>query len=344
VSADLEHEYLSVRPAWLERHKEDILEPALPIIDPHHHVWDAPNWRYLFDDFLADVRAGHNIRSTVYVQCYSMYRKGGPRELRSLGETEFANGVAAMAASGIYGETRICDGIVGMVDLFQGSRAAEILEKHITITGGRFKGIRQITAWHQEEAIQPPVKGRVAGMLLDPKFREGFATLAPLGLTFDAWAFHSQLDEVLDLARAFPGTMIALNHLGGPVGIGSYATQRQEVFAAWRGAIRKLAECPNIAVKIGGLGAKLAGFSFHRQAEPPSSEQLATEWRPYVEAAIETFGPARCMFESNFPVDKGSCSYAVIWNAFKRLAGGCSADEKTALFSDTAARFYRLEA
>jgi len=343
LAGDLEHEYLLVRNEWLARHKEEALEPTLPIIDPHHHIWDAPGWRYLFEDFLADVRAGHNIRSTVYVQCYSMYRKGGPRELRALGETEFANGCAAMAASGVYGETRICDGIVGMVDMMQGAAARGILEKHMTIAGGRFKGIRQIAAWHPEEAVQPPLKGRLTDMLMQPKFRESFATLAPLGLSYDSWVFHTQLGEVFDLAKAFPNTMIAMNHLGGPIGVGSYAGHRDEVFTAWKGALRQVAACPNVFIKLGGLGSKIAVFTFHKNPNPPTSEDLAAAWKPYVETAVEIFGPSRCMFESNFPVDKGSCSYAVIWNAFKRIAGRYSGDEKSQLFAKTAAKFYRLE-
>jgi L-fuconolactonase len=337
-----EEEYVRVRPAWLERRKEDILDPDLPIVDAHHHIWDAPNWRYMFEDFLQDIRSGHNIRSTVFVQCYSMYRKFGPRELRSLGETEFANGVAAMAASGVYGETRVCDGIVGMVDLTLGAGSQGVLEKHVAAAGGRFKGVRQIAAWHEEEEVQRRSRRKGKALLMEPPFREGFAMLAPVGLSFDAWLFHTQLDELMDLARAFPQTKIALNHLGGPLGVGSYARQRSEAFAAWREALRRVSEFPNVYVKLGGLGMRLSGFGFHRLADPPSSEQLATAWQPYIETAIEAFGPQRSMFESNFPIDKGSCSYSILWNAFKRISRGYSADERSQLFSKTASSFYRL--
>jgi len=342
VGDSSEEEYVSVRPAWLERRQEEILEPELPIVDAHQHLWDAPSWRYMFEDFLQDVRSGHNIRSTVFVQCYSMYRKFGPRELRSLGETEFANGVAAMAASGVYGETRVCDGIVGTVDLTLGAGSQCVLEKHVAAACGRFKGVRQIAAWHEEEEIQPRSRRKSKALLMETPFREGFAMLAPLGLSFDAWLFHTQLDELVDLARAFPQTKIALDHLGGPIGVGSYATQRSEVFAAWREAIRRLSASPNVYVKLGGLGMKLSGFGFHRLADPPSSEQLAMAWKPYIETAIEAFGPQRSMFESNFPIDKGSCSYAVLWNAFKRISKGYSADERSRLFSETASCFYSL--
>lgn len=337
-----EEEYVPVKPAWLERRKEEILDPDLQIADAHHHIWDAPNWRYMFEDFLQDVRSGHNIRSTVFVQCYSMYRKSGPRELRSLGETEFANGVAAMAASGLYGETRICEGIVGMVDLALGAGSQRLLEKHIAAAGGRFKGVRQIATWHEEEEVQRRSRRKNKALFMQPPFREGFAMLAPLGLSFDAWLFHTQLDDLVDLARAFPQTKIALNHLGGPIGVGSYAKQRSEVFASWREAMRRVSEFANIYVKLGGLGMKLAGFGFHGRADPPSSEELAIAWQPYVETAIEAFGPQRSMFESNFPIDKGSCSYAIIWNAFKRIAKGYSAVEKSLLFSKTACSFYGL--
>jgi L-fuconolactonase len=337
-----EQEYLQVRPAWLERLHEEIFDADLPIVDAHHHIWDAPNWRYMFEDFLQDVRSGHNVRSTVFVQCYSMYRKSGPRELRSLGETEFANGVAAMAASGVYGETLICDGIVGMADLTLGASVRSVLERHAAAAGGRFKGVRQIAAWHDEEEVQPQSRRKTKALLLQPAFREGFATLAPLGLSFDAWVFNTQLEELVDLARAFPQTKIALNHVGGPIGIGSYADHRSEVFASWREAIRRVSTFPNVYVKLGGLGMKLLGFGFHRLPDPPSSEQLAIAWRPYVETAIDAFGPERSMFESNFPIDKGSCSYAVLWNAFKRLSHGCSAHEKSLLFSRTASGFYGL--
>jgi L-fuconolactonase len=335
--------HLPVRPQWLDRRREDIIEPEMPIVDPHHHLVDRPETgRYLLPELLADTGSGHNVTATVYLEWLSMYRARGPAELRPVGEVEFANGVAAMAASGIYGRTQVCAGIVGYADLALGDAVAPVLEAMIQAGGGRFRGIRYITATHPDQAAWGSPVLRPEGMLRQPKVREGFARLAPLGLSFDAWTYHPQLPELIELARAFPQTPIVLDHVGGPIGLGPYAGKRDAVFAAWRGHIRELAQCPNVHIKLGGLGMRMFGFSFQEGHLPPSSEELAAAWRPYVEACIEAFGPSRAMFESNFPVDKGSGSYHVYWNAFKRLAAGCSAAEKEALFSGTATRFYRL--
>ena len=279
--------------------------------------------------------------ATVFVECRVMYRQDAPPARRSIGETEFVNGVAAMSASGGYGATRACAGIVGNVDLRQGDAARELLEAHVAAGGGRFKGIRNGSAWHPD-GIRATSANPPPGLLRDADFRRGFAQLAPLGLSFDAWLLHTQLDDILDLARCFPDTTIVLDHVGGPLGIGRYAGRRDEVFVDWRAGIRALAACANVCVKLGGLGMHTPGFDFHSRPRPPSSEQLAQAWRPYIETCIDAFGPARCLFESNFPVDKGSCSYANLWNAFKRIAAGCSDDEKRALFSGTAEKVYRL--
>jgi predicted TIM-barrel fold metal-dependent hydrolase len=335
--------YLPVRQGWLDRRKEPILEPDLPIIDPHHHLWDRPDWRYLLDELVADTQSGHNIVATVYVQARAMYRAAGPVEMRPVGETEFINGAAAMSASGIYGNTRHCAGIVGHADLTLGSRVEAVLAAHIRAGGDRFRGIRHITAWDADASVRNPAYSPPAHLLADETFREGFAVLGRLGLSFDAWLYHPQIRELADLARAFPETKIALNHVGGPIGMGTYAGRHKEVFADWAGSINVLAGCPNVHVKLGGLGMRMGGFGFHEEAEPPSSETLAATWRPYVETCIEAFRPSRCMFESNFPVDKGSYSYPVFWNACKLMAKGAGTDEKTNLFSGTAARFYRLD-
>jgi L-fuconolactonase len=263
-------------------------------------------------------------------------------ELRPVGEVEFANGVAAMSASGRYGNTRVCAGIVGYADLALGAAVEKVLEAQIAAGGGRFRGIRFITATHPDQAAWGSMVTRPEGMLADRKVREGFARLAPLGLGFDAWMYHTQLGELVDLARAFPETSIVLDHVGGAIGLGRYAGRRDEVFAEWSARIRELAACPNVHVKLGGLGMRMFGFSVHTHELPPSSEELAAVWRPYIETCIAAFGPERAMFESNFPVDKGSCGYAALWNAFKRIAAGSSAAEKRALFADTATKFYRL--
>jgi L-fuconolactonase len=334
---------LPIREDWLAQWREEMLEPDLPIVDPHHHLWDRPGWRYLLEEFLADVNSGHNILASVFVQCRSMYRRGGSEELRPLGETEFVNGVAAMSASGGYGPARICAGIVGHADLQLGARVQDLLEAHVRAGGGRFRGIRHISTWDADASIMNPSYRPPPGLLADRGFREGFALLAPLGLSFDAWLYHPQIDELTALAQKFPATPIVLDHVGGPLGIGRYAAQREEVFARWAASIRALARCENVSVKFGGLGMRIGGFDFDRHPRPVSSEALANAWRPYFETCIESFGTGRCMFESNFPVDKGSYGYAAYWNACKILTRAAGTAEKADLFSRTAARFYRLD-
>ena len=326
-------------PAWLAKRSEPIIDPELPIVDPHHHLWDRGGG-YFLDELLADVQSGHNIVATVYLQCNYGYRKDGPEAMQPVGETEFVTALAEEAVRrGV--RTRVCEGIVGHADLALGDAVAPVLEAHIEAAHGRFRGIRHVTARNEafRASIVPPPP---AGILGSPGFRAGFAQLARFGLSFDAWLYHTQIDELSDLARAYPGTPIILNHVGGPLGIGPYKGKRDEVFAAWRASIRRLAECRNVAVKLGGLAMVITGFDFHEQDMPPDSTALAAVWRPYFEECIQAFGPDRCMFESNFPVDKAMCSYAACWNAFKRVAQNYGAAEKAALFHDTAARTYRL--
>jgi len=337
--------YLSVRPEWLARRQEEALDPNLAIVDAHHHLWDRPGWRYLFDEYRADIAdCGHNIVASIYMQGQSMYRQEGDPAFKVVGETEFANGVAVMGASGHYGPARICAGIVGHADLRLGSAVAPVLEAHIAAGGGRFRGIRHLTTWDADTSLMNPLSAGPRGLLLDPTFRAGFAELVARGLVFDAWVFHPQIPEVVDLADAFPDTTIVLDHLGGVVRIGAYAGHDDENFSAWSRAIRDLAARPNTRIKLGGLGMRINGFGFERGAEPPSSEQLAQAWRPFIETAIEAFGADRCMFESNFPVDKGSYAYGIGWNAFKRLARDASGQERSSLFHDTALAVYGPDA
>ena len=342
---------------------EAIIDPELPIIDPHHHLWDRPaalierlppprhgfdhlirlSPRYLFEELLADMTSGHNVVATVFMECGAMYRAGDQSPLRVIGETEFVNGIAARSASGLYGPSRACAGIVGHADLTLGAPARKVLEAQIHAGNGRFRGIRHSCSSDADPEVLGPLSGRPPGLYLDKTFREGFAQLQPLGLSFDAWLVEPQLPDLISLARAFPDTDIVLDHVGTPLGIGAYAGRREERFGVWRDNIRELAKSPMVSVKLGGLAMPFCGFpSFMSQPAAPS-EQLAREWAPYVETCIEAFGAERCMFESNFPVDLGSCSYATLWNAFKRIAAGASADDKTALFSGTAARVYRLD-
>ena len=334
--------HLAARPDWLALTREPALEPNLPIVDPHHHFYDKPGVRYFFFDLLDDMASGHDIRATVYVEARTMYRVDGPAELRCVGETEFVNGMAAMGASGLYGPCRVAAGIVGYADLRLGDGVGAVLDAHIAAGNGRFCGIRQISAWHADPAAHASISGARPGLLADPAFRAGFRQLAPRGLTFDAWLYHPQLAELLDLAHAFPDTTIVLDHVGGPIGVGPYAGRRDQVFGEWKALIAALAGCPNVVVKLGGLGMRMFGFELHAAPRPATSRQLAEAWRPYVETCIAAFGPGRAMFESNFPVDKGTCSYGVLWNAFKHIAAALTPPEKAALFSGTAARVYGI--
>ncbi|CAO3422407.1 amidohydrolase family protein [Azospirillum doebereinerae] len=334
----------SADPGWLALRQEAILEPDLPIIDPHHHLWDAPRSpRYLAEELQRDAQAGHNVIATIFTDCSEGYRTDGPENLRPVGETEFVTAIADQVAAGVFQPAGLCAGIISYADLREGAGVRDVLEAHIAAGKGRFKGIRQSTSWDPNPEVRTTIRTPPEGLLRDPTLREGFACLAPLGLTFDSWVYHHQLGDVADLAAAFPDTAIILDHVGGPVGIGPYAGRRDEVFAQWKAGILEVARRPNVSVKLGGLAMRLGGFGFHERPVPPSSEDLAAAWRPYIETCIEAFGADRAMFESNFPVDQLSCSYAVLWNGFKRLAAGASDGEKAALFSRTAARVYGIE-
>jgi L-fuconolactonase len=332
--------------AWLsKRPAEAALEPELPIIDPHHHFWDTPHrGRYFLPELLADLGGGHNIVATVFVECQAMYRKDGPAEMAPVGEVEFVNGIAAMSASGGYGPCRIAETIIGYADLRLGARVRDVLEAEIAAGNGRFHGIRQGASWDAADSVNKFAARPVPPhMVRDPTFREGFAQLAKLGLSFESWQYHPQLSDAIDLARAFPDTTIILDHVGGVLGVGPYSGRRSEILASWRKDIKDLAGCPNVNVKLGGIGMTSFGFEFHERAVPPSSEELARAWRQYVEPCIEAFGVDRCMFESNFPPDKQSGGYTELWNAFKHITSGASAAEKKALYSGTAARVYHMK-
>lgn len=333
--------------AWLDQHTEQTLEPDLPICDPHHHLWEFRHERvanrYLLNDILADVNAGHNIVSTVFIECMAMYRTTGPEHLRVIGETEFVNGIAAMSASGLYGPCRIAAGIVGTADLNRGEAVGEVLDAHIALGGGRFRGIRHQATWDASDQVPNGRRDPGQKEYLGEAFGRGFAALAPRQLSFEGWCYHHQIKYLTELARAFPDTTIILNHFGGPLGIGPYAGQREAMFTEWQKDVSELATCQNVVAKLGGINMELNGFGWHQQPKPPSSEALMQATKPYYEHTIEAFGVDRCMFESNFPVDMVSCSYNVLWNSFKRLTAGYSDAEKAALYHDTAHRVYRLE-
>lgn len=278
--------YLPVRPDWLATRVEEALDPSLPVVDSHHHLYDRPGIRYLLDDYLQDVCSGHNVRASIFVQARSMLRLGAAPHLQAIGETEFANGVAAMSASGLYGDVRVCAGIVGFADLTLGDAVRPVLERHMMVAGGgvvdggRFCGVRQTLSWDPDPTLLNPAYPTSEHMSTSRAFRAGFAHLAPLGLSFEAWAFFHQLPTIAELARTFPKTRFVLNHCGGVVRIAGYASRREEVFERWKRGLVELAGCPNVFVKLSGLGMRLGGFGFEHHGSAPSSAELADAWQP----------------------------------------------------------------
>ncbi|WP_175714178.1 amidohydrolase family protein [Burkholderia ambifaria] len=331
--------YLAVRNDWLASALEPALEPDLPIVDAHHHFYERPGWIYMLDDYLQDARSGHNIQASVYMQALTRYRDAGPVELKPVGETAYIAGVTEPLQ---HSGPAVAKGIVGHADLRLGERVRDVLEAHLDAGRGRFRGVRHLSTWDADPSLANPLSAVPRGLLLDPAYRAGVAQLAPLGLSYDAWLFFPQLPELFDLAKANPDTRIIVNHCGGVVRIASYADKRPEVFQRWSASMRELARLPNVFVKVGGLGMRINGFDFEKGARPPSSEQLADAWKPWMLTCIEAFGAERCMFESNFPVDKGSYSYVNGWNAFKRLTAHASPTERDALFRGTVSHVYRL--
>ncbi|MCC6958670.1 MAG: amidohydrolase [Dehalococcoidia bacterium] len=329
--------------AWLDQVQEEVIEPERRICDPHHHLWDRNGNRYLLDELLADTGSGHNVVSTVFVECLSTYRAGGPEELRPVGETEFVQGVAAMSASGGYGPMRACSAIIGRATLSMGAAAGAVLDAHIAASPNRFRGIRDAAGWDPSPDVRNSHTNPPEHLFLDAQFREGMKELEKRSLVFEAWHYHTQIPELTSLARAFPGVTIVLDHFGGPLGIGPYEGRADEVFENWRENVDDLATCPNVVAKLGGINMPINGFGWHKRPVPPTSDDLVAATRRYYEHTIDRFGPGRCMFESNFPVDRESCSYGVLWNAFKKLAAGHPEDEKDAMFYGTATRVYRIE-
>ncbi|MFB9128358.1 amidohydrolase [Paraburkholderia dipogonis] len=331
--------YLPVRSEWLASGTEAALEPEMPIIDAHHHFYDRPGWTYLLDEYLGDAQSGHNIMASVYMQALTRYRKSGSEKLRPVGEIEYVTGVTAPTQRE---KPQVAKGIVGYADLRGGVAVRDVLEAHLAAGQGRFRGVRHLVTWDADLTLVNPVSAAPRGLLLDRDYRAGVAQLGPLGLSYDAWLFFPQLPELFELAKSCPDTPVIINHCGGVVRVASYADRRKEVFDRWSRSMRELAQLPNVHVKVGGLGMRINGFEFEKGELPPSSVQLAEAWKPWMHTCIETFGPGRCMFESNFPVDKGSYPYSNGWNAFKRLTAQASADEREALFQGTVRKVYRL--
>jgi predicted TIM-barrel fold metal-dependent hydrolase len=326
--------------------EEPALEPALPIVDPHHHLWElrpgVPN--FMFAEALADLGGcGHNITQTVFIECGSMYRAEGPREMRFVGEVEFVNGVAAQSASGNYGPMRIASGIVGRADFTTGDAVKPVLEALIKAGDGRLKGTRY-NAFYTDVpvmGVQNAPMNQPQRLLMDAKFRQAAASLAAYGLSMDTGCFHPQLMDMIAFVSAVPNVTMVLNHVGGPLRIGRYAADAKGTFADWKKGMTELAKRPNVVVKLGGLGQDWDHAIGH-VGPTTTSMALAAQWKPWIETTIELFGVQRCMFESNFPVDKTTCSYGTVWNAFKRITTSASADEKAALYAGVARRVYRL--
>ena len=333
------------RKPWRDQVVEAAIEPDLPIIDAHHHVWEheafPPFDPYNEDDLFADkAGSGHLILGTVFVDSHTSYRAEGPDHLRVVGETEYAERVAqaGMARGGSL--TGTCCAIAPRADLLLGAGAGEVLDAHAHASS-RFRGIRHMTA---HDADVPASAATGAGVMKQPAFREGFVELDKRGLSFDAWLLQPQLPEIIDLARQFPGTTIILDHLGGPMGIGRFAERRDEAFASWRDDMATLATCPNVRVKLGGLNMGLAGVDALARDIPFTSAEMAATQKDFILTAIDLFGPARCMFESNVPVDTHGAGYGVIWNAFKRLTSDFTPEERHRLFYATAVETYRIDA
>jgi predicted TIM-barrel fold metal-dependent hydrolase len=331
---------------WLALTQEPVLEPEIPICDPHHHFWDfrtdrIPYQRYLLHELADDINSGHNVRSTVFIEARSMYRPDGPEELRPVGEVEFVQGLAAASASGLYGPGRAAAAIVGHADLKLGNRVQPVLEALQAASPNRFRGIRHSVGWDPDPDL---VNRDIQGALATDGYRAGARVLAKMGLTLDNSLYFTQLHELADFARAVPDLTIVLNHIGGLLRVGPYANRDDAVLAEWRRGIADAAQCPNIVIKLGGVGQLRYGFDWHERRVPINSEELAGHLAPLMTYCIEQFGPERCMFESNFPVDKVSYSYVVVYNAFKRLSKDYSASERAAMFHDTAARVYRIAA
>jgi L-fuconolactonase len=333
--------HIPINEDWLATRREAVIDQHQPIIDAHHHLFDRADQAYREADLKADIGTDLNVIATVFVQARSFYRTDGPEAFRPIGETEFAADVAERASAS--GGPKLCAAIVGYADLTLGDAVRPVLEAHISSGRNRFRGIRHILAWDADARLLNPAYPTSENLMDRTEFRAGMSHLTDLGLSFDAWILFHQIPKLTALARRFPDVQIVLNHCGGIPGIGRYADCRDDVFKQWCAAMAELSKCPNVMVKIGGLGMALSGFGFDQRAQAPSSETLAKAWHPWVNTCIDLFGFERCMLESNFPVDKGSYSYVTGWNAMMRLSVGLTAAERDAIFFGTAARIYRIK-
>ena len=334
------YRYPAPNEGWLDQHKEEIIEPDLPIIDPHHHLWEQDGSPYFLQELDGDISSGHAIEATVCVEAHFRYRASGPIELRPVGETEAIIGMISEAAKD--SEAHLCAGLVVHADLTLGDCVGAVIDAHRSVAGDRVKGVRHSVARDEHFPNGIVIRPAQRGLLADATYRQGLQRLIENDLTFDAMLYHRQISELADLAGNLPDLPIVLDHYGCILGVGHYSGREAETFQEWRRDMKRLSERPNVFVKIGGLGMIVCGAKYHKREIPPSSHELAMIWKPYFETCVEFFGPERCMFESNFPVDKAMYSYSVLWNAFKRMTAAYSEGERSALFHDTAERFYRL--
>ena len=326
---------------WHSQINEEVIEPDRAIIDPHHHLWRV-GIPYELDDLWADTASGHNIVGTVFIECGAEYRTHGPEPLRPVGETEYVRLQSELSHQHqAIGNPPIL-GLVSHADLMLGDAVSEVLHEHKKAGGDLVRGIRHSTAFYPDPPAVDRYSGRIPELMMQNKFQEGFAHLSAAGLSFDAWLLHTQIRELTDLAKAFPETTIIFDHFGGPLGIGPYSGQQMHIFPQWKEDVKELSKCPNVFAKLGGLAMVINGWGWDELDIPPSSDEVVEKHREYYLHAIDCFGPDRCMFESNFPVDKLSVSYLIVWNAFKKIASGFSEVEKEALFRGTAAKVYKL--
>ncbi|MEM9566639.1 MAG: amidohydrolase family protein [Actinomycetota bacterium] len=326
---------------WLAGTVEEAIEPELEIVDPHHHLWDTVTryGRYELDDLRLDAGAGHRVVETVFIDCGANYRPDGPAHLRPVGETEY---VANRADESDRTDGVRIAAIVSHADLTIGESVGDVLDAHVAAAGGRFRGIRHSGARADDPSVPPSRSEPPAGLYGQADFVAGARTLAGRGLSFDAWQYHHQLDDVADLARAVPELTIVVNHLGGPLGVGRHAGRMKEVHSELRAGLEPLAAIDNVVMKVGGVGMTRFGTGWEERDLPPTSDEVVAVWGDLLRWTIDAFGPDRCLFESNFPVDGETVSYVVLWNAFKKVSSGYSPSERADLFAGTARRVYRL--
>lgn len=315
------------------------LLPELPILDAHHHLWLAGGHggvpAYTVDELHADIAAsGHNVVGTVFVECRSQYRTDGPAALRPIGETEFVVREAARVDAGPP-----VAALVAHADLTMGDGVEPVLLAHQEAGRGLVRGVRYSTAWDASPMNNMAARG---GLMTEDAFRDGVRALGRFGWSYDVFCFHPQLPELVELARACPDVTIVANHLGVPIAGGPYRGRHDETRAFWRTQLRQLAGCDNVVLKLGGITRPLSGERWDKRGEPATAEELAAAWGEEVAHAIDCFGPSRCLFESNFPVDRPCIGYGELWNGFKLMASGFSESERLDLFHDTAARAYGL--